>query len=245
MPLVDVSKAKMAIALGSVGSSIYVQLTGTGVGANIVNADDKVIFLLENDSTVTAQSKGYQNYDVGLSVNSYKHNYLLSFADLEKLSKYNLHALRKYHAQQFDDIFIPKSNTEQVRKLSTVFIEELKKENVLQPQKPQLPSKGPAFPGGEQVWMNFLKRNINPPAELATGEKRTVVVQFSVNSDGSTTNFKIVESQGPAYDNEVLRVLRRMPKWKSAVQDGQPTDAVVTQSITFVRNNTQAQPTTQ
>ena len=91
----------------------------------------------------------------------------------------------------------------------------------------------PGFPGGYTVWMDFLARNLKPPAELSVGAKKTVVVQFLVKADGSIQNIQVVESAGPQFDNEVLRVLARMPRWKAAVENGKPVDAIVTQPVTF------------
>lgn len=93
----------------------------------------------------------------------------------------------------------------------------------------------PTFPGGFEVWMNFLTRNLKPPSELAAGEEKTVVVQFFVKTDGAVDSFQIRQSAGASFDNEVLRVLKRMPPWKAAVENGRPVDAVVTQPITFFR----------
>lgn len=235
LTLKDASDVKMDITLIAIGTTYYVQLSGSGVGTNVISESDKVIFLLENDDTITVRSKGYQNYDITATGNSYKHDYLLSLYDLERLSTHNLEALRKYHAKKYDDVYIPKENRDKVKKLSSLFMDELKKGGLLQPQ---LIARAPGFPGGQDVWMNFLRRNLKPPADLEKGEEKTVVVQFKVAVDGSVSDIKIVQSPGPYFDTEVLRVLARMPKWKSAIEHGRQVDAIVTQSITFYRTDT-------
>jgi TonB family protein len=101
--------------------------------------------------------------------------------------------------------------------------------------KPQVPSRAPGFPGGYNVWIKFLNRNLKRPAEPELSEDKTVVVQFLVSAEGDVNDLKISQSAGPSFDAEVLRVMKRMPKWKPAIENGQPADAVVTQSITFVR----------
>ena len=51
-----------------------------------------------------------------------------------------------------------------------------------------------------------------PKEELLEGR---VLIGFTVEKDGSLTNFEIVESSGhPALDEEALRVVQLMPKWK-------------------------------
>lgn len=221
---------KLAISLRSVGTSVFLQLSGSGIGTNVVGADDQVIFLLDNDSTVVVKSPRLQTYDYSKAVNTYQHEYVLTLPDLEKLSKHNLQALRKYYTEKFDDIYIPKENVDKVKNLTALFMEELKRENVLQAMAPP---KAPAFPGGYDVLLSFLNRNLKPPPELKAGEKKTVVAQFLVTADGSIDELQIMQSGGLYFDNELLRVLKRMPKWKPAIENGKPVPAIVTQPVTF------------
>jgi periplasmic protein TonB len=61
-----------------------------------------------------------------------------------------------------------------------------------------------------------------------------VIVRFSVGEDGSVTHFEIMQSGGSAFDNEVIRVLKKMPKWKPAVQNGKNVPVMFTQPVTFM-----------
>lgn len=223
---------KMDISLRYVGTSFFVQLTGSGIGANVVGVNDQVIFLLDNDSTVTVKSPAVQAYDYSQAVSTYTHEYVLSFEDLENLSRHNLQALRKYSVENYDDIYIEKENADKLKELSAVFIDELKKGNLLQAKVLLIP---PGFPGGNEVLLNFLNKNLKPPPELQTGEKKIAVVQFLVKADGSINDFQIMKSPGVSFGNELLRVLKRMPKWKPALENGKHVDAIVTQPVTFYR----------
>jgi protein TonB len=97
-----------------------------------------------------------------------------------------------------------------------------------------LPSREPEFPGGQDAWMNFLRKNLNAPAGLEPGEKKTVSIRFFVSVDGAITDFEVVQSAGRVFDNEVIRVLKKMPKWKPAIQNGQPIARAFTQPVTFI-----------
>jgi TonB family protein len=258
--LVSTSKTKMSLSLGTVGPSIYLRLSGSGTGTNIVNVGDKVIFHLDNDSTITVQSSVLQTYDVEEITSTYQHSYNLSYADLAKFSRHNLKRLRKYHADGFDEFDIPNQSGRQVKNFSSLLIDELKKMNItgtdttfvaLEKKKPdsvkikeieppKIINSVAGFPGGENTWMNFLKRNLQPPSELKANEKKIVQVQFLVASDGAIKELEIVQSAGPAFDKEVLRVLKRMPYWKPEIKNGQPVNAVVTKSITFFRDTSSA-----
>lgn len=78
----------------------------------------------------------------------------------------------------------------------------------------------PEFPGGADALYQFLARNLRSPGDLLQGEKIVVKVRFRVDTDGSATAFEIMESGGKEFDQEVLRVCRKMPRWKPAYQNG-------------------------
>ncbi|HEU4470447.1 MAG TPA: energy transducer TonB [Flavisolibacter sp.] len=103
------------------------------------------------------------------------------------------------------------------------------------PTEPEvLVQQEPEFPGGIQAWLKFLNRNLTVPGELEAGEKKTVHIRFLVAADGSVTSFEIVRSAGAQYDSEVIRVLKKMPKWKPAIRNGQPAASAFTQPVTFM-----------
>jgi protein TonB len=104
-----------------------------------------------------------------------------------------------------------------------------KKNNAAEPFQ-----REPEFPGGTQAWKNFLRKNLIPPGELEPGDKKTVVVRFLVDTDGAVTGFEVTQSGGREYDSEVIRVLKKMPKWKPAIQNGEPAPRAFTQPVTFI-----------
>jgi TonB family protein len=254
LKLVSTAKTKVNFSLGTIGPSIYVNLNGSGTGANIVNVGDKLIFYLDNNSTVTVQSPKLQTYDVEEITSTYKHTYNLSTADLTTLSQHNLKRLRKYHADGYDDVNISNQIGRQVKNLSAFFVEEMKRNNLLreetavasakqQPDSimaettPTVVNRAAAFPGGDDVWMNFLSKNIKAPTELKANEQKIVMVQFLVRENGAINELEILKSAGPAFDKEILRVLKRMPYWKPAVENGLPVTSTVIKSITISRED--------
>lgn len=96
-----------------------------------------------------------------------------------------------------------------------------------------LHSEPPTFPGGIDGLREFLSRNLITLSELEAGDKKTVYVHFIVNEDGTVTQFEIVKSVGTTYDKEVLRVMKKMPKWKPAIQNGKNVIVTFTQPVTF------------
>ena len=81
----------------------------------------------------------------------------------------------------------------------------------------------PEFPGGSDSLYTYIARNIKYP-EAAKKEKieGRVFVTFVVEKDGRITGERILRDIGGGCGEEVLRVIRTMPKWKPGTQDGKP-----------------------
>ena len=71
----------------------------------------------------------------------------------------------------------------------------------------------PEFPGGMSALRKFLERNLMNPRELENDERITVKVQFVVGFDGKLKTFQVIENGGDEFNNEVIRVLKKMPAW--------------------------------
>ncbi len=81
----------------------------------------------------------------------------------------------------------------------------------------------------------YLGKNLQyPPAAKESGLIGTVVIQFVVNEDGSISNAKVVRSIGGGCDEEALRIISAMPKWKPGKQNGIAVKVLFSQSIKFV-----------
>ena len=87
----------------------------------------------------------------------------------------------------------------------------------------QVCEKAPEFPGGGSAMVKFLAENIKYPADaMEAGKGGKVFVQFVVRRDGSVNDVVIMKSSGtPSLDNEALRVVKSMPKWKPGMQRGE------------------------
>ena len=71
----------------------------------------------------------------------------------------------------------------------------------------------PSFPGGNDALARFMQANLVTPESIAPGEVITVRVSFIVGYDGILKSFGIMEDGGAVFNNEVFRVLKKMPKW--------------------------------
>jgi TonB family protein len=84
-----------------------------------------------------------------------------------------------------------------------------------------IPSGPPAFPGGETQLQAFLRNQLQYPNRAqAAGVEGFVKVQFNVQPDGSLTDIKVQEGLGYGCSEEALRVIKAMPRWVPAQQEG-------------------------
>ena len=94
--------------------------------------------------------------------------------------------------------------------------------------------RGPEFPGGAIALKKFLARNLSSPDDLAEGELKTVRVRFRVDKDGTVSSLEILASGGEDFDDEVVRVCRKMPKWIPALQNGVNVPVSYILPVTFM-----------
>lgn len=79
----------------------------------------------------------------------------------------------------------------------------------------------PEFPGGTEAMMKFISSNIRyPKAAIENSVQGRVVASFIVNTDGSLSDIKILKKLGWGCDEEIERVLLKMPLWQPGKQNG-------------------------
>ncbi len=93
-----------------------------------------------------------------------------------------------------------------------------------------------AFPGGEGSWRSYIEQNIDPtvPGKNKAPEGvYTVLIQFVVDLDGKITNIRALTNYGYGMEAEVIRLLKKAPRWKPAMIQGKPVKAYRKQPVTF------------
>lgn len=441
-------KANLSLSFMATGSNLFTSLNSLGWGASTVDADNEVIFLFSNDSTVTIKSTSLQTSQVTTEGFSYKHLYKMTVPDIETLSRYDLVALRKYgFNKDYTDLQVSKPTADKIKRLSSLFLDELKKVKIVQtlqlinikdigqhigdsvqffgkvfsarffdssdnkptvldinqnygdklaniiiwgnernnfnkepeklyidrdvcisgvvqlnnniPQiilhnksqikvtspielkdvnyfiddsvtvngsvfnteyisnaqsaptflylgaaypdqlctiyienkdrktfggqpeivfnnkkisvkgkvtlynnKPQIAItnkdqikilgekeagltklnavpgkeiiiKNAQFPGGNEAWLSFLKANLKSPVSLNMGQTEIVVARFTVSSKGEISNIEIIKSAGKTFDNVVIKLIKKMPNWTPQLQNGKPTESIISQRFCF------------
>jgi hypothetical protein len=92
------------------------------------------------------------------------------------------------------------------------------------------------FAGGEASWRSYLEQNLNPEVPIKNGAPAgmyTVYIQFVVDLDGKVSAIKPLTKNGYGMEAEVMRILRKSPRWVPAVQHGKNVRAYRKQPVTF------------
>ncbi len=93
----------------------------------------------------------------------------------------------------------------------------------------------PSFPGGEGALFKYLGENIKYPAMAKdAGITGTVFVTFVVKEDGSVSGVRVLRGIGGGCDEEAVRVVQAMPKWKPGKQRGKAVRVQYNLPIRFV-----------
>ena len=82
--------------------------------------------------------------------------------------------------------------------------------------------------------MKYITTNLQyPAAAKKAGTQGRVIVQFVVERDGTITNAKAVRSVESSMDEEAVRIINTMPKWKPGMQRGKTVRVKFTVPVMF------------
>ena len=130
-----------------------------------------------------------------------------------------------------DDMFL---NLEDDASLGVEIMDyvEVEEEEVEEEAIPfQLVEDKPSFQGGDanqfSKWVN--SRLVYPEIAKENGVQGRVLLQFTVEKDGSVTKVRVLRGVDPSLDKEAVRVVSMSPKWKP----GKQRDRAVPVTYTF------------
>lgn len=116
--------------------------------------------------------------------------------------------------------------------------DDTKKTVIVEPDDNSAPvyvEEMPEFPGGDEARIKFFSKNmIYPVIAKQTGIQGNVYLTFIVEKDGSISNIKILRGIGGGCDDEAVRVVKEMPKWKPGRQNGENVRVRCNMPISFV-----------
>ncbi len=98
---------------------------------------------------------------------------------------------------------------------------EIEEEEIVEAEIFTIVEEMPDFPGGMAKLAEYLAKNIKyPQMARESGIQGRVFVNFVVEPDGSVSNVNVMRSLGGGCDEEAMRVVKSMPKWKPGKQRG-------------------------
>ncbi|WP_243348158.1 energy transducer TonB [Parabacteroides sp. FAFU027] len=95
-------------------------------------------------------------------------------------------------------------------------------------------AKKAEYLAGQSAIDSIIKKNLFYPMEARKANiKGTVYVKFTINLTGSISDVTVVKKVNPLLDEEAMRVVKYLGKWKAAIWDGEPVDSNVILPIEF------------
>lgn len=92
----------------------------------------------------------------------------------------------------------------------------------------------PGFPGGEKGLAEFISSNIRYPANAYNnGIQGSLLCTFIIEKDGYVSHAEIKQGADRSLNEETLRVIKFLPKWKPGERHGKPVRVKYTLPIIF------------
>ena len=92
----------------------------------------------------------------------------------------------------------------------------------------------PVFPGGREAFYQYVQNNFKYPSQARRmGIEGRVFVQFVVEKKGNITEVQAVRGIGAGCNQEAVRIIKNMPKWKAGKQRGKAVKVRMILPITF------------
>ena len=90
------------------------------------------------------------------------------------------------------------------------------------------------FPGGMEELIMFVCMNVEYPEQARNAKvEGTVNASFCIDRDGSVSNITILKDMGYGCGNEVVKMLKSMPRWKPAKVRGKNVRSEFYLPVTF------------
>ncbi len=92
----------------------------------------------------------------------------------------------------------------------------------------------PEFEGGYEALLKYLQKNIKYPSIAKENQiEGKVVLNFVVNTEGDLSHVSVIRGIGGGCDEEAIRVVSAMPKWKPGRHNGKTVPVRFTLPISF------------
>lgn len=114
-------------------------------------------------------------------------------------------------------------------------VEQAEEEEVEEEVPFAIVEQKPTFQGGDanQFTKWVFSRIVYPEIAKENGVQGRVTLQFTIDTDGSVTNVKVLRGVDSSLDKEAVRVVSSSPKWKPGMQRNKPVKVKYTFPVVF------------
>lgn len=92
----------------------------------------------------------------------------------------------------------------------------------------------PEFPGGPGALPEFIRQNVRYPLlPVADRRRGTVGLSYVVGVDGAVLDVRVTQSLGPAFDDEAVRLLEQLPRFRPGRRQQQVVAVRCTIAVAF------------
>jgi TonB family protein len=94
------------------------------------------------------------------------------------------------------------------------------------------------FPGGKNKFANFLRQKlIYPESSIEDAKEGVSFVKIIIDKNGNIKSTQILNSLGSDFDQEIKRVVGRMPQWVPAKKNGEAVESTFSFKVNFRNDN--------
>jgi tonB family C-terminal domain len=95
-------------------------------------------------------------------------------------------------------------------------------------------SQTPTPPGGWVEFMKWLTKTLQYPAAAKANNQQGIVnITFIINVDGTVNDVRVKSGNVPVLNDEALRVLKTMGKWKPGIEKNKPCRSMIEIPVVF------------
>lgn len=134
---------------------------------------------------------------------------------------------------EVEDIEI-NADVEQTEIIEEYVAPEIEEDEVVEQEIFQIVEEMPEYPGGDKKLLEYVAKSVKyPQIARESGIQGRVFVNFVIEPDGSVSNVKVLRGIGGGCDEEAMRVIKSMPKWKPGKQRGKAVRVTYTLPVNF------------
>ncbi len=258
-PIKEQNKAKekeinIALRLPQGSKGRYMSLSAEYTTVNASKQMDKYLHLIFNEHTKkiltaedilaepyltqykqTAQGAPLQFYtdksglNYGYEKDGQYHNQLVSYMEGDSVFTDYFKTLIDINKMQVKSVVYDSAQEAKQKRIR----EQAYDEDMIYDEVDQMPT----YPGGTNAMNNFISTHMylfsNNKKEHESNGGR-IIVQFVIEKDGSTSNHKVTKSSSHEYDDDAIRLVKKMPKWTPGKLNGQTVRVRYSVSISYV-----------